>query len=202
MDRPVLLFKSKPPHPADAGQWFTSDASAIAFSSGGAVKGVRLTGAEAARIRPIGGRWRVPDRIAARAETIPDAEVERYGAMQQLYAEARHMRRSLAIHSIDCSTPGELAPVARTIMRHVPEAAARLGVPIESDEGGSDMRQFAVDLQRMKPIAELLSRQVDTAAMTFAVRPTTATRIMLEMAERDATPARMAAFVSAGRQQV
>lgn len=196
MNRPVLLFKSKSPHPSEGGHWFTDDPGMIDFPAAGPVCGIRLTGAEATRLHPVHGRYRIPDRIAARAESISDVEVERHGTMRQLYADARHMRRSLGLDPIECSIPGEMAPIARMLFRHIPEAAARVGVPIGTGEGGSDMQQFAVDLRRAAPVAEILSRQPDTAGMTFAVHPTAATRIMLEMAEQDARPARVASFAA------
>lgn len=103
----------------------------------------------------------VPAAMARSAQVADAGQVETFCVMQDAYDKACQVRRSMVLERMDCVLPGEMSPVARILWRHVPEAAARVGVFVPGDEGGDILQHMGRDIERARPTASYLSCRED-----------------------------------------
>ena len=105
--------------------------------------------------------YMVPAALAKSPTTADEATLERFVALKDAYDDARAVRRSMMLSTIDCAIPGEMSPVARILWRHVPEVASRVGVAIGADEGGPVLQHMERDLAQARPVASYLACRED-----------------------------------------
>ena len=167
--RNVMLFRSEPK--ADLADWsparataFVEDPSAMMGDAQRGVIGVEVP-ADLVRTlrRTAEGGYMVPAHIARTAEPVDDRRMSTFLTMKDAYEEARNVRRSMGLTTVDCAMPGEMSPVARLLWRHLPEAAARVGVQVPDGEGGAVMQHLERDIERARPVSSYVACREDAA---------------------------------------
>lgn len=91
----------------------------------------------------------VPSDIAEKSKVLDQKEAHSRLLMTKLLKEARFVRQSMGIMPIDCAIGGEMAPLARILWRHIPEAASKMGLQKSKDEGGPVLHHFMKDLEKL-----------------------------------------------------
>lgn len=170
--RMVTLFRAEPE--ADLASWSPSRACAFVDDPARAQRGERdallavsVPAEQLATLRRSGLHgYMVPAPIARDAGPIDKQGMERFLAMRDAYAEAKLVRRSMGLTKVDCAVPGEMSPVARLLWRHLPEAAARVGVIVPEGEGGSVLEHLERDMERARPVASYLACREDAEFLT------------------------------------
>lgn len=167
--RSVTLFRAEPY--ADPTSWspsracaFVDDPVRAGLGEGDTLLAVSVPAEQLATLRRSGTHgYMVPAAIARDAEPIDKEGMEMFMAMRDAYDEAKAVRRSMGLTKVDCAVPGEMSPVARLLWRHLPEAAARVGVNVPEGEGGSILEHLERDMERARPVASYLACREDAA---------------------------------------
>jgi hypothetical protein len=105
--------------------------------------------------------YMVPAALARDHSVAGQDEMERLVAMKDAYEQAKAVRRSMALTTVDCALPGEMSPVARVLWRHVPEVAARVGVNVAPEEGGPVLQHMERDVSLARPVSDYVSCRED-----------------------------------------
>lgn len=167
--RNVALFRAEPR--GDAATWaptrassFVEDPTALSRTSGDVVLRVSVPSDHLATLRRSGDDgYMVPAALAKSARRVDAHELDSFVSMRNAYDEAKAVRRSMGLTKVDCALPGEMSPVARILWRHLPEAAARVGVNVPEGEGGALLEHFERDRERARPVASYLACREDAA---------------------------------------
>lgn len=91
----------------------------------------------------------IPSDIAEKSKVLDDNETANRVLMAKILKEARFVRKSMGIMPIDCAIGGEMAPLARILWRHIPEAASKLGFQKLKDEGGPVLHHLMKDMEKI-----------------------------------------------------